>query len=134
MLPLSRPNPNAEKLVCAYLSPFFENVASHRWVDAPTPFILVKRLPGGGQGEVSDCALMSIKVFGKDVDEAGDLADEVHERMRKWKPKDTVSYGGHSFGINLLEVEDAPFWLDYGDDTEECYTARYWVHLRVDYV
>jgi hypothetical protein len=128
VIPLSAPN--VEKLVVAFLGPHFANVATEMGPNPSLPFLLVTRLSSPST-EITDHATVDVDVFDTDMDNAGDTADSMHDLMRKWTAKNTVSYGGQNYGIQLLETLARPFFLNYEDVSLKRYVARYRIQLRV---
>lgn len=94
------------------------------------PFIKICRATGP-ETDITDFAVVDIEVFDRDRDVAGDTADDMHDLIVKWTPRDTVTYGGKNYGIDKRETLEKPFWLDYQDDNLQRYVGRYRIQLRV---
>lgn len=131
VVPLSAPN--VEKLVIAFLTPHLTNVSVQMWNEPPMPFFLVRRI-SGGTGKITDHPTVSIHCFAPAFDAASAAADQMHDLMCNWTAKDTVTFGSHNYGADLVEVVEAPKWVDYANDNLQRYVGRYSIDLRVNHL
>lgn len=130
---MSRYTLDVEELTVAWLAglPGVADVGVEMPNSPSLPFVLVGRLPGGGDDKVTDTATVQLDVFAATRTGASDAAREVHARMSDLRPQATIQLSTGAARIDIAGTVEAPFWLNYRDSTLSRYVARYSIASRL---
>jgi hypothetical protein len=89
-----------------------------------TPFVLVTRV-SGGDDYLTDHATVDIEVFHASRTTSSDFARLIHTKMLHLRR--TVVSGR---GVDAVDVEQGPHWLNWGDENLQRHLMSYVIHSR----